>query len=372
MLNKNNMKKNRLLNHKKSFTVPKMSGSTKRFLGPQLWTFTHQTEFNFNHIWWCWIGNVGGFQKYDRNVFVVAVDELGREYQVENIEVGGRYNSVDFTFKKTNGELPRQRKVHEFFKMGPQNLIKIKKDLIFAKPITDGYDTEERVVKKIHVFEDGIVVELGKTYIDLVESINKLRTERIVKEQSDNLVDTFIDKVVDMLSTLEESDSKGKKRPFITQQELEDLKNKLQTPEDMQNYLLEHKNEIEHCIKKCEQEGQSKLAKFLKSTLKFLWLVLKYGVPFAWRNKGTVLVLVLYFAICGKLDMSPWTSAGKLFDLTWETGKVVVNAAVKINNGVNSYLETSDSVGEKVGTAIGTTYQKISDTFHSLTRSKKK
>lgn len=299
---------------------------------------------------------------------MVAVDELGREYQVEKIDITGKYNSVDFTFKKTDGNLPRQRKVYEFFKIGPRNLQRIKKDLIFANPITDGYDTEERVVKKIHVFEDGIVIELGKTYIDLLESIKELRTERIVDE---SIVDEFIDKVVNLFSSIQEADRNGNKKPFITQQELEELKNKLQTPEDMQNYLLTHKNEIENCIKKCEQEGQSKLSKFFKATLKYLWIALKYGVPFAWKNKGSILVLVLYFAICGKLGMSPLTSAGKLFDLTWETGKTIVNAAVKINNGIDSYTKGSEEVGDTVGNTIGTVCQKVQDTFRSLTTKKK-
>lgn len=90
---------------------------------------------------------------------------------------------------------------------------------------------------------------------------------------------------------------------------------------------------------------------------------MKYGVPFVWRNKGTILVLFLYFAVCSKLGMSPWSSAGKLFDATWETGKTVVQAAVKINNGIDSYLDTSEEIGEKVGSFIGTSVQKMKDMF---------
>lgn len=86
---------------------------------------------------------------------------------------------------------------------------------------------------------------------------------------------------------------------------------------------------------------------------------MKYGVPFAWRNKGIILVLFLYFAVCSKLGMSPWTSAGKLFDATWEAGKTVVQAASKINDGINSYLDTSEKIGEKIGEFIGTSVQKM-------------
>ena len=174
----------------------------------------------------------------------------------------------------------------------------------------------------------------------------------------ESLADKFIKQITNLIGINEDYD-----KPFITKEELQDLKNQMNTPEDMERYLEDNKDNIQKFFKKCEENGQSRLAKFAKCTFKVLWTILKYGVPFVWRNKGTVLVLILYFAVCSKLGMSPLSSAGNLFDLAWETGKTIIDAAVKINNGVDSYFGTSEKVGDKVGEVIGTAVQKMRDLF---------
>lgn len=114
--------------------------------------------------------------------------------------------------------------------------------------------------------------------------IHKQSNKHIYGEKiNESIVDEFISKVISVLSTIDES--VNDKKNFITQQELENLKNQLQTPEDMEKYLVVHKNEIESCISRCEREGQSKIAKFMRYTLKFLWTAIKYGVPFIWKTK---------------------------------------------------------------------------------------
>jgi len=193
------------------------------------------------------------------------------------------------------------------------------------------------------------VEEFIKTYNHLFES-------EIINENQ--IVDKFIEQVLNVFSLNESENEK-----IITKEELENLKNSLKTPEDMEKFISDNKDNIKEFIKKCEENGQSKLAKFFKTTVKIIWTVLKYGVPFVWRNKGTCLILILYIAICSKLGMSPLTSVTKLFDAAWETGKTVVDAAIKINNGIDGYLSSSEEVGDKVGSAIGTAVQSIRDMF---------
>lgn len=200
-------------------------------------------------------------------------------------------------------------------------------------------------------------METGMDYVtECAESYRRIFESSQLDESG--LVDVFIDQITGLLGINEEE-----RKPFITKEELVDLKNRINTPEDMEKYLEENKDNIRKFFKKCEESGQSKLMKFAKYAFRVLWNIVKYGVPFVWRNRGTVMVLFLYFVVCNKLGMSPWTSAGTLFDATWKTGKTIVDAAVKINNGADAYIDTSEEIGDKVGTAIGTAVQAMKDLF---------
>lgn len=57
-----------------------------------------------------------------------------------------------------------------------------------------------------------------------------------------------------------------------------------------------------------------------------------------------MLVLILYFAVCNKLELSPWTSAKQLLDMTWETGETVVDAATAIASTAKSYNDSAKTL----------------------------
>lgn len=133
--------------------------------------------------------------------------------------------------------------------------------------------------------QNHVITEAYKKFFKIREILyisNQINTF-MVKKINESIVDEIISKVISVLSTIDES--VNDKKNFIPQQELENLKNQLQTPEDMEKYLVDHKNEIESCISRCEREGQSTIAKFMRYTLKFLWTAIKYGVPFIWKTK---------------------------------------------------------------------------------------
>lgn len=174
-------------------------------------------------------------------------------------------------------------------------------------------------------------------------------------ELNESDINTFIDKLVDSFGINENENSNIKN-------ELIQIKDTIDTPEKMKQYIIDNKDNILQYIDQCNKQGKSKLSEFLNNTCKFVWVVLKHGIPFVWKNKGLLMFIFLWCCICNKLDRNPIADAGKVVSAAWNAGETTLNAMKTINDNYHKAEKTVDNIKDK----ISSTKENVSSTLDSL------